>query len=112
MLEEIDLLVNKYGIKEIIFLDDNLILDKDRFIRILHGLIERDYGITWKSTSTAVYALDEELLQLMKQSGCYQLSLAIESGSEKTLRAMKKNHSINSIKLFALSILQKNYNLK
>ena len=34
--------------------------------------------------------MDEPLLEKMKESGCYQITLSIESGSPHTLRLMKK----------------------
>jgi anaerobic magnesium-protoporphyrin IX monomethyl ester cyclase len=38
-----------------------------------------------------VNALNEELLMAMKDAGCYQLALAIESGSKSVLRLMQKH---------------------
>lgn len=85
VLEEIDWLVSDYGVKEVIFLDDNLILDRGRIERILNCLIERDYDLHWKSVNLAVFLLDEELLELMERSRMYQLILPIESGSQDVL---------------------------
>ena len=90
VLKEIDWLVKKYGIKEIIFLDDNFFLDRDRLIKILNGLIERNYDLNWKTTNIAVYALDDEILELMKKSGCYQIFLAVESGTKEGLALINK----------------------
>ena len=86
VLREIDWLVQQFHIQELIFLDDNLMLDRNRVIRILTGLIERNYGIKWKATNVPTFFLDEELLTLMKQSGCYQITLPIESGNEHVLK--------------------------
>lgn len=90
VLKEIDLLVQKYGIKEIIFYDDNFFLNRERLIKILNGLVERNYDLEWKTVNAAVYALDEELVELMKKSGCYQIALAIESGTKEGLELMRK----------------------
>jgi MoaA/NifB/PqqE/SkfB family radical SAM enzyme len=85
VLKEIDWLVGEYGIKEIIFLDDNLVLDRKRFVQILEGLIKRDYDLHWKSVNLATFALDDELLELMVESGTYQLLLPVESGNQHVL---------------------------
>ena len=90
VLKEVDWLVKKYGVKEIIFLDDNFFLDRERLIKILNGLIERNYDLSWKTTNIAVYALDDEILELMWKSGCYQIFLAVESGTKEGLSLINK----------------------
>lgn len=91
VLEEIDWLVGTHGTRELIFLDDNLIYNRERFIKILKGLIKRDYDLRWKSINLATFLLDDELLELMKESKHYQLILPIESGNEYVLtRILRK----------------------
>jgi radical SAM superfamily enzyme YgiQ (UPF0313 family) len=86
VLEEIDHLVKDYGVKEIIFLDDNLLLDRKRTEKILNGIIDRKYDLHWKATNVPTFSLDEDLLKLMKKSGCYQITLPIESGNAYVLK--------------------------
>ena len=93
VLKEIDELV-EMGVKDVIFLDDNLYLNKPRINKILDGLIERGYDFGWKSSSAAVYALDGSLLEKMAQSGCYQVAFAIEAGTQEALDLMKKPKGI------------------
>lgn len=92
VLDEIEYLVKSYGIQEIHFEDDNLTADKKRAIEIFDGLISRKLNISWNVPSgMAVSSLDEELLAKMKVSGCYSVSLAIESGNQMVLaRLMNK----------------------
>jgi len=83
VLAEIDVLVNRYGVREIHFEDDNLTADKGRAMEIFSGLKARRYGITWTvPTGMAVSSLDEDLLASMAQSGCYSVTLGVESGSQ------------------------------
>jgi anaerobic magnesium-protoporphyrin IX monomethyl ester cyclase len=87
VLDEIECLVKTYGIKEIHFEDDNLTANKERAIAIFDGMIERGFGISWNVPSgMAVSTLSEELLVKMKASGCYSVSLAIESGNQDVLK--------------------------
>jgi anaerobic magnesium-protoporphyrin IX monomethyl ester cyclase len=86
VLKEIDWLVKEYGIREVIFLDDNLFLNKERIKAILNGLIERNYDLHWKAINVPAFSLNDELMGLMKKSGCYQVSLPIESGNEHVLK--------------------------
>ncbi len=86
VLDELDLLVSRYGVKEVHFEDDNLTADRKRAIEIFDGIIRRGLDITWNVPSgMAVSSLDEELLAKMKASGCYSVSLAIESGNQDIL---------------------------
>lgn len=92
-VDEIELLYRDYGIREVHFEDDMLTLDQDRLIDICDGIVERGLDIAW-TTPNGVYVntLNERLLTAMKRSGCYQLALAIESGSGTVLRRLMKKH--------------------
>lgn len=90
VLKEIDWLVKTYKVKEIIFVDDNFFIDRERIIKIIRGLIERKYDLEWKCTDGQIIALDDEVLELMKESGCYELNISIETGSEEQLKLMNK----------------------
>jgi len=90
VLSEIDMLVKNYGIKELNIVDDNILIDRKKFMELLQGLIDRKYDLQWKNNNMAVWLMDEEILEKMKQSGCYQITLSIESGSPHSLKLMKK----------------------
>jgi len=99
VLQEIDLLVKDYGIKEIHFEDDNLTADKERAIKIFNGLIERNYDLSWNVPSgMAAYTLDDEILEKMAASGCYSVSLAIESGNQDVIKKLM-NKPVNLKKI-------------
>lgn len=86
VLAEIEVLVNKWGIKELDFFDDNLTFDRKRALEIFQGMIDRKYNLYWTAgNGLAIYALDEELLEKMKECGCYRLHLAVESGDQEVL---------------------------
>ena len=91
VLREIEHLVKEYGIREIQFEDDNLTLNKQRAKAIFEGMIERNFNLTWSTPNgVALWALDDELLELMKRSGCYRIILAIESGDQEVLKRIIK----------------------
>lgn len=86
VLDEIEFLITTYGIKEIHFEDDNLTANKKRAIEIFDGMIKRGFNISWQCPSgIAVYSLDDEILEKMKKSGCYNVPLGIESGDQEVL---------------------------
>ncbi|MBF0518524.1 MAG: radical SAM protein [Nitrospirae bacterium] len=86
VLEEIRWLKEKYGIKSIIFDDDNLYTDKKRAKAIFRGMIEQGLSMPWLSMGVAVFRLDEEEIDLMHKSGCKYIDIAIESGSQRVLK--------------------------
>ncbi len=104
VLDEIEILVKEHGIREIIFVDDSLLLPPDRIIKILKGITKlREEGVDliWKSNNldlrhipmpgkVKVRGDDNDLLYWMKKSGCYQISISLESGSPETFKRMKR----------------------
>jgi anaerobic magnesium-protoporphyrin IX monomethyl ester cyclase len=86
VLNELESLVCDYGVREVHFEDDNLTYDRARAQAIFSGMIERKLNLTWAAPNgVATYTLDEDLLALMKASGCYRLHLAVESGDPDVL---------------------------
>lgn len=85
VLEEIEFLKNSYGIENVIFLDDALLADRQRITALLSAFIERDYKLTWKAVTVSAWHLDGELLELMARSGCTQITVSVESGSQRVL---------------------------
>ncbi len=85
IMGEIELLVKKYNIKSIVFDDDNLLMDLQRAKELFRALINSGYNLKWNSPAMSIYNIDEETVQLMKQSGCQFLNIAIESGTQRVL---------------------------
>lgn len=91
VLDEIELLVNKYKVKEIQFEDDNLTLIKKRAMALFQGIIDRKLNISWTTPNgILVNSLDEELISIMKKSGCYRVNLGIESGDQRVVDTIVK----------------------
>lgn len=99
VVDEIEFLYNKYGVREFRFFDDNMTYDKKRTIGICDEIIRRKLDIKWDTPNGVVIAtLDEEILKKMKKSGYYRIVMAIESGSEKSLAYMKKPVNLKKAK--------------
>lgn len=100
VLMEIEYLMKRFGVKEILFEDDNLTLDGDRAKRIFSGIIAKEFNILWNvPNGVAVQTLDGQMLDLMKKSGCYAISIGIESGDEYMLKnVIKKPIELSQIK--------------
>jgi len=92
VLDEIGELVSRWGIEEIQFEDDNLTANRQRARAIFEGIIERGYRLRFNfPNGVALWTLDPPLVDLMQRAGCYEMTLAFESGSQEVLsRIVKK----------------------
>jgi len=102
VVDEIQECIQKFGITEFHFVDDNLTLDKKRIIDICNGVIKRELKITWSApTGIRPENVDYELLTLMKKSGCAHITLAPESGSQRVLNEIY-NKKLNLEKILEI----------
>ena len=88
--EEAEELVERYGAREIRFMDDTFTLDRRRTEGICQELRERNLKVTW-TCLTRVDAVDPELLKTMRRAGCWQVIYGLESGEPKILARVKKH---------------------
>lgn len=111
VLEEIELLVGKYGVTHIEFEDDNFTLQPERTEDILDGIIKInknkvDGRLTWSAPNgIRLDSLTESLVSKMKDSSCRAICIAVESGDPDILERMNKRLDLNKveevIRLFA-----------
>lgn len=98
IIKQITLLNKTYGIKEIHIEDDNFTVNRKFVEEFCNALIEKNLGVTWVCPNgIRLDTLDEELVNLMKKSGLYSISVGIESGSDRIRELMKKNLSTQKI---------------
>lgn len=99
MLKQIKYLYDSHGIREFNIVDDNFTFDRVYVKKFLSELIDLNLDISWATPNgVRIDTLDEELLELMKRSGLYLVSIGIESGSDRVLGLMKKNLTVRRIK--------------
>jgi len=82
-----------YGIKEIMFFDDEFITDRLRTIELCNLILEKKIRIIWECRSR-VDMVDRELLKIMKKAGCYRIRFGFESGDDAILKILKKGISV------------------
>lgn len=92
VVDEIEWLVNNFGIKEIHFNDDNCSIDKGRMYAICDEILSRALKIKIACpTGIHIGTLDRPLLKQMKRAGFYRLCFGIETGNEEMQKKIKKN---------------------
>jgi anaerobic magnesium-protoporphyrin IX monomethyl ester cyclase len=77
-------------VKGINITDDTFNVPLDRFKTILRMMIKNKFNLGWNSYIRCQF-LDEEAIQLMKESGCEGVFLGIESADQSILTNMNKN---------------------
>jgi radical SAM superfamily enzyme YgiQ (UPF0313 family) len=99
VLAEIDLLVRRHGVRELVFMDDIFNFKPERAKAIARGIIERGYrlALTFPNGFRGDI-LDEELVLLLKQAGMYRCMVAVESASPRIQKVMKKNLKIEKVR--------------
>ncbi len=86
IIKELQLLVNEYKIEEIYFEDDQIIA-KQRHTSELFEALRDNFNLAWDTPNgVSAWLLNDEILEKMKDSGCYNINLAIESGNQFVLK--------------------------
>jgi len=99
VLSEIEKLINKYEINSIYFEDSNFFIDKERVRRICEGFINRKLNITWEGMGhpRQLARYEDGFYELLYESGCRRMLVGAESGSEKVLRFINKDATVQDI---------------
>ncbi|HET6249971.1 MAG TPA: radical SAM protein [Tepidisphaeraceae bacterium] len=87
-VEDIVADIRQHGAKKLIFVDLNLIANREYARQLFRALIP--LGVQWYGLATVLLGNDEELLALAAESGCRGLLMGLESISPENLRASRK----------------------
>lgn len=104
---ELDFWVKGHGANRLRFFDGNFFLGRDWLTNISRMILESDLSgrFQWSATGVAnrVVRLDGELLSLLRRSGCHQVAIGAESGSEELLTQITNKttveHTIEAVRL-------------
>jgi len=96
VVEEMDILVNKYKAQEIVVFDESFAVEKEKVLKICGLIHKRNIKFRW-DIRTRVDLLDNEILESLKSAGCTRVHLGIESGDQEILCKMNKGISVSEI---------------
>ena len=97
VVDEIEILVEKYGTRKILFHDDTFNLSIKRVMDICNEITSRGIRITW-AASCRVHPVSQEMIDKMVEAGCRHICWGIESGSPQMLAKLNKKITQEQIK--------------
>jgi magnesium-protoporphyrin IX monomethyl ester (oxidative) cyclase len=91
VLDEIEQCKNEFNITEFLFEDENFTINKKRTLEVCNTIINKKLNIRWQTPNgIRASVTDEEMLDVMRKSGCHHITVAPESGSERVLNEIIK----------------------
>lgn len=95
VVEQMRLVVERFGVEAIHFEDDTLGTSRPRVFELCEAIRRAGLHqkVKWDALLRANQA-DAELLREMKAAGCFQVEFGFESGSDAMLRTLNKNTTV------------------
>lgn len=90
LVDQIELLQKKYRINNFSIVHDHFTANSIYIKSFCEELLSREINANW-NCSARVNDLSDDILRLMKKSGCNHIYIGIESGSEKIQQSINKN---------------------
>ncbi len=97
ILQEIKELQKRYEVESILFDDETFTISRNRVMEFCNKLLQENIKIPW-SCFARVDLVDREMLERMKEAGCYWVGYGIESGSQRILDRMNKGVTVKQAK--------------
>lgn len=96
VVDEMQRLKEYYGITHFMWLDDDLLFNESRAIRLFREISDRRLDITWDASNGVVASsITPALAESASDSGCIGMTVGIESGNTDILRAIRKPSGIH-----------------
>lgn len=98
IISEIKDLIDTYHIRQVNIEADTLTVKKSFLNDLCHALIKTGINrqIKWTCESR-VDTIDEDMLKLMRQAGCWQISYGVETGSQRLLNLINKGVTLSQV---------------
>ncbi len=98
VVKEIQFLRNRYGVRDVTFIDDLFTFDHQRVADICELINGEADGITWTcSTRADIMSRHPDMASWLKKAGCHTIYIGAESGSQRILNVIKKGIRLSQI---------------
>lgn len=96
IIEHVAMLNRTYGIRHVFFYDDLFTFDRQRVKRFCELKKQKQLRVTYNCIARLEH-VDQELLALLKDSGCWQVNFGIESGDPDVVRKHRKFFGLDEV---------------
>ncbi len=96
VVDELELVINDFGINEFFFQDSTFTMNMKHAARVCKEIIKRNLDIIWECR-TRVDRVTKGLLKLLKLAGCQRIHYGIESGNQRVLNLLNKKTTLHQI---------------
>jgi len=97
VVDEMEVLVQRHGAREVRFWDDTFNLLPKRVFEICREIQERRLDIEW-SCVARVSNMTDDLLNAMRKAGCWQVDYGIETGNPSILKGINKGITLELVR--------------
>ncbi|MDX2168167.1 MAG: radical SAM protein [Deltaproteobacteria bacterium] len=107
VLDELQRLAEEFGVRHVMWLDDDLLKDERRAVALFNGMVRRGLDLTWDASNGVVAAsCTDEVIAAAEASGCIALIIGMESGNPTVLRQIAKPGTVETF-LAAAEVLRR-----
>jgi len=100
VIAELVYLKKNFDIKEIAFVDANISLQKERYVKIINLMKEFKLNLKWTPFGGIyVETFTTDLIKLMRETGCHSMNLAVEHGDPRMQKYIGKIVPLEKVKL-------------
>jgi len=96
IIEHVAMLNRTYGIRHVFFYDDLFTFDRQRVKHFCELKQQKQLRVTYNCIARLEH-VDQELLALLKGSGCWQVNFGIESGDPEVVRKHRKFFGLDEV---------------
>ena len=97
VVDEIEWLKDKFGVKDILFWSETFTISRDFVNTVCAEIIRRNLKVNWVCNSR-VDTVNPEMLENMKRAGCWMIGFGIESGVQQILDRANKGIRLERVK--------------
>jgi anaerobic magnesium-protoporphyrin IX monomethyl ester cyclase len=103
VVQEMQILATEYGVERIWFVDDVFTISH-RWLRTFADELKQQGVLIPYEIITRADRMNEEVIRLLKESGCFRVWIGAESGSQDIIDAMDRRVDVNNVREMIVNV--------